>query len=166
MLWPSASATLLDARSRRNMEKYDIAFPDLLAGRTDLVRRLTREEQARGVASQLNLLSQSIESGLAGVKTSAGSGAEIDQLLGDTRSRALYQLGKLKERFEAAAATRREVIGRQVDRICNTLLPEGNLQERAVSGLYFILRNSSNFLPLLYERLDIQSFEHQLIPVE
>jgi len=166
LLWPAASATLVDARSRRNMEKHGIVFADLLAGRRDLVRRLTREEEAKNVVSRLDALSESITSGLAGVKASAGSGVEVDLMLSDTRSRALYQLGKLRERFEAAIAVRREVISRQVDRISSTLLPEGGLQESAVSGLHFILRNSTDFLPRLYERLDIQSFEHQLIPVE
>jgi uncharacterized protein YllA (UPF0747 family) len=166
LLWPRASATLLDARSRKNMEKYGITFESLLAGKSEVLRNLTRQEPVQRVISRLDALSESIEKGLAEIKTSAGARSDVDLLLSDTRSRTLYQLGKLKERFSAATNTRREVIGRQVERVFNSLLPDGGLQEMVVAGLHFALRNSSGFLPMLYERLDIQSFEHQLISME
>lgn len=166
LLWPRASATLLDARSRRNMEKHSITFEALLAGKPEMLRKLARQESAQQVIERLNALSGSIERGLEEIRSSVGPKPDVDQLFGDTQSRTLYQLGKLKERFSAAATAREDVIGRQVDRICRSLLPEGELQETAVGGLYFDLRNSSGFLPLLYDRLDIKSFEHQLISVE
>lgn len=166
LLWPRASATLMDARSRRNMEKYGITFEALLAGRPEVLQNLTRREPAQRVIDSLNALSESIERGLTEIKLSAGPRADVNMLLSDTQSRTLYQLGKLKEHFSVAVNTRQDVIGRQLERICRSLLPDGELQEAVVAGLYFTLRNSSDFLPLLYERLSLQSFEHQLVSVE
>ncbi len=165
-LWPRPSATMLDARCRKIMEKYGIGFSDLLSGRAELLRDLCSKSQAADVISRLALLEGRIKRTFDDLTAVLGPGDAAGDLTSETRARMLFQLEKLRERYERAASLRREAIERQVDRVCCSLVPGGKHQEEVIAGLYFILRNSSDFLHRLYEALNIESFTHQLIPVE
>ena len=91
-----------------------------------------------------------------------------DQSLGPmvetSRSKMLYQLGRLQERFEEARALRREAMARHLDRLCSSLVPGGQLQEH-IGGAEFLLRYSRNLLPELYDKIDVWSQEHQIVGV-
>ncbi len=166
LLWPRASATIVDARSRRIMEKYGIGLNDLFAGRPALLRKLGRESSAAEAISRLEGLERLVEETLRRIRDASPPGDGAGDISADTISKTLFQLEKLKERFAAASNLRREAVARQVDRLLNSLLPEGSLQEDLIAGLYFLLHNSSEFLRRLYDELDTRPFTHQLIHVE
>jgi uncharacterized protein YllA (UPF0747 family) len=166
LLWPRASATLIDSRSHKTMAKYGIGPADLLAGQSDLIERLTRSDSTQEVASRLESLEERIGQTLAEIGGDETSDSSLKELADETRIRMLFQVGKLKDRYTSAVSLRREVIGRQIGRVRKSLVPEGGLQERVLSGLYFLLKNTGDFSHSLYERLDIQSFEHQLLSLE
>ncbi len=165
-VWPRASATILDARNRKIMEKYGIGLASLLARNSELLRDLARDGSQGEITSRFESLSSLIEKSLGEIARVYPPEDSLSELAADTRSRMLFQLEKLKERYMAAMTVRREVTGRQVQRILSSIAPEGNLQEDVIASLHFIRNNSSGFAHRLYDRLDIESFEHQLISME
>jgi hypothetical protein len=72
----------------------------------------------------------------------------------------------VKERYTTARDLRLEAAGRQIDRLCNSLAPEKNLQERHLAGIHFILRHSRTVLRDILQKGDVTSLEHQLIFVD
>lgn len=163
---PRGSATILDARVRKIMMKYGLGYSDLLRGKPGILGMLAREEPVRVTMEKLESIERAAEDALNAVEGESAGAAGAGEILGDTRSRLLFQIGKLRERYAAASSQRREVIERQLDRVFNSVLPGGCLQERAIASLCFLLRHAGDLSGLLYDRLNIESAEHQLISVE
>jgi uncharacterized protein YllA (UPF0747 family) len=163
MIWPRASATIFDSRSLKTLQKYGISLAELISDKSKVLRNLTRSGSSQEVLSRFEELDKLITERLAQIGTAAASEASVKELAHDARSRMLFQLGKLRERYEAAVALRQEVIARHLERASGVLAPEGRLQEGVIAGLHFILHNSSDFSRALYDNLDIQALEHQLI---
>jgi hypothetical protein len=82
-----------------------------------------------------------------------------------SRTKMLYQVGKLQERFETAGNLRREAMARHLHRLCKSLAPEQQLQEN-IAGVEFLLRYSRNLLTELYDRIDVWNQEHQVVSIE
>jgi uncharacterized protein YllA (UPF0747 family) len=166
LAWPRVSATILDARSFKVLERYGLCLGELFVGPEALTEDLMRRRVAQDGLSRLKSLEVELDkhlTELAGLVPSEDRlGAQIEKC----RRRAAYQLDKLKRRFSDAQRQRREAIQRQVSCLCDSLAPRGRLQEREVAGIQFIQRHSGAFVQTLYESIDPWKFEHQLISMD
>lgn len=165
-LWPRASATIVDTRSRKVLEKYGIQLCDLMLGSEGVLRKLALRDAPEDTVRRWHGLAESIESCTSKLKVLLPEGENLRALVEDSKGRMLYQVGKLRGRYVAAHQTRREAMQRQIEHTCHTLAPEGCLQELTLAGLHFILRYSPLVLRTIFERLENQPGEHQLIFLE
>jgi uncharacterized protein YllA (UPF0747 family) len=165
VVWPRVSATILDARSRKLLEKYHLNLEELFAGPEALLHILLDDRLQSDPVERFQRLQTEVGKLLNGVVAAL---PPEDQSLGPmvetSRSKMLYQLGRLQERFEEARALRREAMVRHLDRLCSSLVPGGQLQEH-IGGAEFLLRYSRNLLPELYDKIDVWSQEHQAISI-
>jgi uncharacterized protein YllA (UPF0747 family) len=163
--WPRVSATLVDARNRKILEKYKLVLEDLFAGQQEVVRRTGLREAEHQAASRFDALIAGIESRIqkmAALAPDEGLEAEVRS----SREKILYQLGKLKDRFVSASIVRREAAIRQLERACNSLAPESQPQERKLGALHFLLRYSCAIIPRIYDKITVWSHDHQIIDVD
>ena len=163
--WPQTGATLVDVRSRRTLEKYGLGIRDLFSGEKEVTAKIKRTipKSAPGRLKELAL-----EAGLrmADLGGKLPPGDQIARTRDSCSERIIYQIEKLRERCEAACARKEAAAERQIHKTCNRLAPEGKTQESGLSGIQFLLRHSLSVLQLLYERLDLTKFEHQLISMD
>lgn len=165
LLWPRVSATLVDARNRKILEKYKLVLGDLFAGQQEVLRKTRLSEAEHQAASRFDALIAGIESGiqkLAALAPDEGLEAEVKS----SREKILYQLGKLKDRFVSASTVRREAAIRQIERACNSLAPESQPQERELGALHFLLRYSCAIIPRIYDKITLWSHDHQIVDVD
>jgi len=163
--WPRVSATLVDARNRKILEKYKLVLEDLFAGQQEVLRRTGLREAEHQAASSFDALIAGIESRIqkmAALAPDEGLEAEVRS----SRERILYQLGKLKDRFVSASIVRREAAIRQLERSCNSLAPESQPQERKLGALHFLLRYSCAIIPRIYDKITVWSHDHQIIDMD
>lgn len=162
MAWPQASATIVDARSRRTLERYNLDLHQLYSGETAIIGGFA-DGIPHGASVKLLNLRQETEDRIAQLSVLSPAESDFGKATESAREKIVFQLDRLRENFDAACKSRQETIGRRVRRACNSLAPNGRSQERELAGIQLPLRYSRAVLRSLYEKLDILSLEHQLI---
>jgi uncharacterized protein YllA (UPF0747 family) len=77
-----------------------------------------------------------------------------------------HQLEGLSKKLTQAYKKKNEELVSQVRKAALHLLPEGMLQERAFPAVPFLVKYGFRFVDDLYESLDIERFQHQIIPLD
>ena len=160
-VFPRISATLLEPRVARIVEKYALEMEDVFRGREHLRRKAvsaTQDDRAfervtGAIDSELN----SLRPLLSGVdETLAGA-------LDTSRQKVLHQIESLRSKYVNAVARRNETIERHLDTICNSLFPEKKQQERILNIGSFIARYGLSVIPRLTDSLSLDTSEHQVV---
>jgi uncharacterized protein YllA (UPF0747 family) len=162
LAWPQASATLVDIRSRRTLERYNLELNRIYSGEQTILNDL-QNAMAGTASKKLESLRAETEAQIAGLKELNSSGKEFAKTLDSGREKILFQIDKLAENFESARNRKLETANRQIHKACNFLAPGRKLQERQLAAIQMPLRYSRSVLRSLYEKLDILSSEHQII---
>jgi uncharacterized protein YllA (UPF0747 family) len=162
LAWPYSSATLVDTRSRRTLERYNLELRRLYSGEEAILRELQNAFPA-AASEKLKSLRAETETQIAGLKALNSTGKEFSKTLESSREKILFQIDKLTGQFENARNRKLETASRQIHKACNFLAPDGNLQDRELAGIQMPLRYSPSILQSLYEKLDILNSEHQII---
>ena len=165
MAWPQASATVLDSRSRRILGRYGLDLKRLYTGADAIITEIL-DAMPRGAAEKLGKLKLETEERIAALNILCPGDGTLHGIADSGREKIVFQLDRLKDNFETACRRKEEMVCRQISRTCNTLAPNGRIQERELGGIQMLLRYSCAALRPLYEKLDILSFEHQLIVMD
>ena len=92
---------------------------------------------------------------------------DLDKTIADSsnryRDKILSNISELKSKAEKAQQKKYEVTLRQIDRAAVHLFPNSNLQEREINYVYFANKYGDEFLKRVFEELQINKFEHQII---
>jgi bacillithiol synthase len=166
VVWPRVSATIMDTRTRKILEKYQLGFEDLFRGPEALLQQLRDWKLNPDTVERFERLRAEVEKRLGAVVAALPPGDKsLTPVVETSRSKMLYQLGKLQERFEAARTLRKEAMTRHLDRLCKSLAPERQLQEN-IAGVEFLLRYSRSLLAELYGKIDVWNQEHQVVSID
>ncbi len=149
--WPASRAVLVDSKSRRTLEKYNLGIDELFAGETEVVDKIKRRLPDSESLERLRLEAQRA---LSELESLAPADEGFLKMKKDCEEKIIYQIEKIRKNLESAKAVRIEAARRQVRRACNFLAPAGQPQERELAGVYFLLRFSRAALRRIYERLD------------
>jgi uncharacterized protein YllA (UPF0747 family) len=161
MIWPQVSATIGDVRSRRTLDRYHLELSHLYRGEREVLERFKRGLPNAGLA-KLDSLAAEVEA----MMKELGSCFSEEKFLkahSSCREKILYQIGKLADLFSAAMRSKERTASLRIRKACNLMAPNGRLQERELAGIQIPLSYSLAGLHVLYEKLDILSFEHQII---
>jgi uncharacterized protein YllA (UPF0747 family) len=162
-VFPRISATLLEPRIERVLQKYGLDFLDVLRGR-DFIRRkavasVYGVEIFDTVRDRLGAELESLRPALNAVDpTLAGA-------LDNSRQKVLHQIETLRTKFVNAEARRNETLDRQLDALSNALFPEKKLQERVINVSSFLVRYGLGLIRRLEADLDLDSRQHQIISI-
>jgi hypothetical protein len=161
--WPSISATVMDSRSRKTLEKYKLGMVELFPGEKEAMNKIQSNLPGPSGFSELK---SEVEQSMAELSDPVSSNDELMRARDSCREKIIYQIEKLQKSFEAAKARRLEAASRQVHRACNFLAPNGSTQERELAGIYFPLRFSPSVLHQFYDQLETNALNHQLITMD
>jgi bacillithiol synthase len=161
---PRFSATVVDPKQKKLLEKYGLKLTDLFAG----------EERVRVVMAQ-NVLPSTIQDDFA--SAAASLKAAMDKIRGDLQqldptlvdaasnaeSKMQHQLQQLEGRAARAQLQRDEIIERHARMLSTHLFPRRDLQEREIAGVYFLAKHGLELLDILYEAASHDCPDHQVI---
>jgi uncharacterized protein YllA (UPF0747 family) len=167
LVLPRASATVVEARSRKTLEKYGCGLADLFAGPAPLVERLDAPDPQRAAGSRFEALADGLVERMNRLERALAAGgaapAELEKEIESSRSRIQYQIDKLRQRYSAAETLRGEIMARQIGRACALLAPGGALQENGLPAAYLLLRYTPALVERLLDEVDIWKHEHQIV---
>ena len=163
---PRMSATLLDPKIEKLLNKYELGLEDLFHGETQLRDELA----ARSLPPGLKL---DFERGLLAVEeamTRIGESLhKLDPTLVEASRRAAnkmrYQVGRLEKRAAQAELRKEEILTRHAAQIENSLYPHRTLQEREIAGVYFLSRYGTGLIEQLIAAAQARCPEHKIVRV-
>ncbi len=161
---PRFSATLVEPRPQSLLERYELNLPDIFRGCEQLREELAERALPRELHSAFQAAEASMEKSMAQIRNTL---ANLDKTLVDAANTASekmhYQLDQLRSRAARAELRQAEVLGRHAELLSNSLFPHKTLQEREVSGIYFLAQYGIDLLRNLYECIRPECVDHQII---
>ncbi len=161
---PRFSATVIEAKTQRVMEKKSISLPDAFGGPEALRRQLAARSLPSDLLAAFEAASKSLASHMAVLQEKI---AVLDQTLVDAvqtaASKTQYQLEKLQAQAARAEALKSELIGRYAESLSQALYPNKGLQERSVAAIYFVARYGPEFLRQIYDAIPPDCNDHQIL---
>jgi bacillithiol synthase len=164
---PRFSATFLEAKPQRLLDRYRLALPDLFHGPEKLREIIAARTLPGDLQAQFAEAKSGLEKSLSGIRESL---SRLDPTLVDAASNAeekmKYQLSGLQARVARAELQRNEVITRHAQTLSSALYPNKALQEREVAGVSFVARYGQGLLRDLYETIHADCHDHQVIQIQ
>src|SRR6266446_1278591 len=137
---PRFSATLVEPKPQRLLERYRMTLPDLFHGPEKLREILATRTLPTDLQGRFAEAKASLEKSLGAIRESL---ARLDSTLVDAASNAeekmKYQLAQLEARAARAEAQRNEVITRHAESLSSALYPNKALQEREIAGVSLVV---------------------------
>lgn len=161
---PRFSATIVEVKNQRLLERYGLDILDVFAGPDELRGKLAAHSLPRDLQRAFEATKHSLESHLATVKENL---CKLDRTLVDAgetaASKILYQLDKLHGQAARAELQKQDVVRRHAETLSQSLYPEKALQERGIGALYFVARYGRELLHQLYSSLQTDCHDHQIV---
>lgn len=161
---PRFSATLVDSRCNRLLDKYRLSLPDLFHGPDGVREAMASRSLPGDVQVAFERANEALSVALDGIHQPL---QKLDPTLIGAAERATnkmkYQLDRLRKRAANAELRRSEIIARQADYLNATLFPHKDLQERVIGGVSFLARHGMPILDTIYQAVLNDCPDHQLI---
>ena len=164
IIYPRASATLVEANINKTLEKYQLSVNEIFMGIDELKKNVVESLSKNNVDEIFTKTMNDIEIAFDNLREKL---FDLDKTIADNskkyRSKISNTLNELRNKAEHAQNKKYEVTLRQLDRACNLLYPNGNLQEREINYTYFLNKYGKGFIQRIFTDLEIDRFEHQII---
>jgi bacillithiol biosynthesis cysteine-adding enzyme BshC len=164
VIFPRAGFTLVDHRIQRLLDKYRLAVEDVWQGEEHLRRKIAAAGFADGWSERLDQSERDLTALLDRLR---GDIQTLDPTLLDTLKHAeekmKYQVERLRGKISHAALQRSEVLLRHAQSLMRFLMPNRELQEREVSGVYFLARAGYDLLDRILAQIQVDSCDHQIM---
>lgn len=161
---PRFSATVVEPKSQRLLEKHGVAVTDVFEGPEALRHQIASRNLPRDLQSAFDTAKNSFDQNFSAVKDCL---EKLDKTLVDAaetaRSKMQHQLEKLYAQAARAEAQKGELVSRHTEILSQALYPNKGLQERAIAGIYFFARYNGDFLHQLYDTISSSCHDHQVI---
>jgi len=164
VIFPRAGFTLVDRRTQKLMKKYRLNVDDAWHGPEHLSQRIAAAGFAEGWSERLDQNEQELTRLLERLR---GDIEKLDPTLLDTLQHAeekiKYQMERLRGKITRAALGRSELLSRHEQLLSRCLAPRKDLQEREVSGVYFLGQASYKVLENILAQIQTRRSDHQTL---
>lgn len=164
MIYPRSSATILENSISNSLEKNSLTINDIFFDIDTVKKRIINSIEESSVDEIFSGIENQIEVTFDQLKEKL---LDIDKTIADSsnryRDKILSTINELKSKAEKAQQKKYEVTLRQIDRAAIHLFPNSNLQEREINFVYFANKYGEDFLKKIFDELQINKFEHQII---
>ena len=161
---PRYSATLVEPKMQRLLEKHGIKLPDVFDGPEALRQQLAARGLPQDLQAAFDTTSQSLTTNLGAIQEKL---ERLDRTLVDAAQTAVskmqHQLEKLRTQVARAEAQKSELVGRHAEILSHALYPGKGLQERGIGGLYFLARYGQDLLRQLHDSIQPDCHDHQIV---
>jgi bacillithiol biosynthesis cysteine-adding enzyme BshC len=161
VFFPRAAFTLVDARTDRLMEKYKVGIADIWQGEEHLGSKIAAAGLAEGWSERFDQGERNLDELLNRLHEDI---EKLDPTLLDTlahtKEKMKYQMERLRGKLTRAALGRSDLLARHEQALQRFLMPHKDLQERRVSGAYFLGRAGYELLDNLLAHIQIRCSDH------
>jgi len=146
------------------MEKYKVGLEDVWQGEDHLSQKIAATGYAEGWSARFDQSELELEKLLTRLQSDI---EKLDPTLLDTlhhtKEKMKYQMERLRGKLTRAALGRSELLVRHVQALTRCLAPHKDLQERRVTGAYFLGRAGYELLDRLLAQIQVRCSDHQAL---
>ncbi len=161
---PRASLTVVETRTQRTLNRYEINFTDLFEGYEKVLTYVVEKHLSAETAKAFDKTELAIVRELDSLKEAL---AQIEPTLAEAlekgRRKIDYQLNGLRTRFHRAQLKRDEATQRQIERAFASLYPNKALQERHICIISLIARHGKYAVQWIHDAMNLGTNEHQIV---
>jgi bacillithiol biosynthesis cysteine-adding enzyme BshC len=164
LMYPRATATLLDSGASRFLSKYKLALEDLQPQDESALNKLLAsqlpaevEQALRDAGSQIQQSMKRIVDALPSLDPTLAGAAKT------TLGKMEHELRALQTKVIHAAKRRDETLRRQFTRAQAQAFPHGHPQERTLGVVYFLDKFGPGLVDLLLTELPLEMGKHWVI---
>ena len=166
IIFPRASATIVERATVRFLERYGLEFADLRPRDDAVLNRLLAAQIPAALETALAGADAAVDERLAAVSAAARLlDPTLSGVVESTRKRMQRDLGTLRGKVVQAAKRRDETLRRQFRRARAQAFPNGEPQERNVGTVYFLNRYGPAFVDRLLADLPLDPGRHWLLTI-
>jgi bacillithiol biosynthesis cysteine-adding enzyme BshC len=164
LIYPRVSATVVEGRIAKIMQRYNLTLGDLSGDFEALFRRLVLAQSDKELELAYQNALQSVHSAVNQLKLLA---TKVDQSLERsaeaTRASLMNELDKFNKKLIQAEKRNHEQMRDQLWRAKAALFPNNGLQERTISVLYFLNKYGLDLMQQWTKTLPLDTTAHQII---
>ncbi|MBI4521211.1 MAG: bacillithiol biosynthesis cysteine-adding enzyme BshC [Gemmatimonadetes bacterium] len=157
LVFPRFSATLIERKNQKVLDKLDLELPDLARPPHELASEIARREMPAEVDDVLAALRRDIEAGARQLTEATG---RIDPTLEGpvtrARNESLAAFADAQRRILQAVKRRDDVAISQATKARAHLFPEGTPQERVLNVFYYLVRYGDELLQAIAQRFQVE----------
>lgn len=158
------SFTVVDAKSRRTLDKFGLELSDLFVGFEKTLESIGSQQLSDETAKLFVDVEEKINAELNRLDQNI---AQIDKTLAENlakrRRKIIYHISALNKRANLAAIRKDETIERQIRSAFDALLPKGQLQERVLNVNSLLNKYGPYFIDLIYKAIDLDNNDHRIV---
>lgn len=166
IVYPRSSATIVEKAVSTFMDKYELELYDVFMGSESLKEKVLSILSDNKIDQVFEEINNQIELSFDTIKENLFA---VDKTLADAslkyKERVFNSLNELKAKTNKAQEKKYETTLRQLEKLAILLYPKENLQERELSFVYFYSKYGREIINRIFESLEINQFEHQLISI-
>lgn len=166
MIYPRATATILDSAAARFLTRYDIALESLQPRDEAALNRLLEAQLPAAVEQAYQEADATIRRQMTALMAAVPAiDPTLDGAARSTLGKMQHDLETLHDKIIHAAKRRDATLRRQFGRTQAQSFPEGHRQERAVGFVYFLNRYGPALVDRLTEALPLDLGRHWVVAI-
>jgi bacillithiol biosynthesis cysteine-adding enzyme BshC len=164
LMFPRASATLIDSATARFLSRYDVPLADFQARDEAALNRLLHGQLPPEVDQSLKAAGEAIRTAMQQVVEAVPAvDATLAGAAKTTIGKMEHDLRALEGKVIQAAKRRDETLRRQFLRAQAQIFPDGHLQERTLGVVFFLNRYGPALVDRLLEELPLEMGQHWVL---
>ena len=165
-IYPRSSATLLEKGLSNALDKFNLQINEIFSDSEEVKHKIIKTIDETPLESFFISAVKETEIIFDTLKEKLFS---IDKTTSDSvqryREKSLNNIEELKSKSLQAQKKKYEVSLKQIDKLTSILFPHENLQERELNFIYFANKYGPDFFKKIFDELQINKFEHQIIDI-
>ena len=164
IIWPRASATLIDGKIQRHLQKLDVQPEDVYRDADEVLveilsgySHLTPDEYFDEAERKLGEIIDWLSSKMANIDPT------LPMQYTNPHHKIVYQLNAMRNRTMARLKEKNQSVVDSWRKVHHFLHPQKRLQERVFNIVYFLSRYGFWLMDYLMDNLDIETDEHQFL---
>lgn len=159
-----ASFTVIEPKHARTLEKYELNFLDLFAGKEQTLAQVVEKFLSTETAKVFAEVEENINTQLNRLdKSLIKSEPTLSANLANRRKKILWHIGALRKKYHRAEIQKNEIVRRRVENLFTALLPHNALQERTLNLATFLNLYGANFVDWIYDAVETDEKGHQIL---
>ncbi len=165
-VFPRASATILEHRIAKVMERYQLTLSDAFSNFEVVMKKALTAANPENIPGEFEKATEDIKTAIERLDPLiVRVDATLKGAMDSTISRMLHHLQHLQEKTTTAYRRKNEQVLQQTKKFQQSIFPNRDLQERVLNFSYFYNKHGEEFIELLFRELPAYAKSHKILKI-